>query len=70
MADRYKPHPGKDYMALLREEGFREIGGDENEDSGGALFGRESVYVSIAYSGEEMGVGITFDEGTEGIFTW
>ena len=55
----------KGYIELLKKEGYHEIGGDENEVSGGILLKRENVYVQVAYSGDGMGVGVSFDKAPD-----
>ena len=51
----------KDYLRSLEEAGYVRIATGENEVSGGTMLQRDDVYLSIAYSGEGVGIGILLD---------
>ena len=51
----------KDYIRSPGEGGLRPGRHGENEVSGGTMLRRDDVYLSIAYSGEGMGIAILLD---------
>lgn len=51
----------KDYIRSLEKEGYTQVATGENEVSGGTMLRRDDVYLSIAYSGEGMGIAILLD---------
>ena len=50
-----------DYVEELKEQGYAEIASDGNDVSVGTMLERDGVILSIAYSGETLGVLITLE---------
>lgn len=51
------------YLALLEENGFESaFPGEENEVSGGWIYTNANTSVTIAHSGNDMQIGITFEQ--------
>ena len=48
----------------LEAEGYRSLGGDENEHSGGVMLQRGTVLLSVSWSGDSLGMLITLADET------
>lgn len=59
------------YVAALQDAGFQEIGGDSNDVSTGVLLGKAGLALSIAYSGDSLGILIIRDpDWNAASFSW
>ena len=47
------------YIRKLEQAGYSNLGGDENEHSGGVMMQRGQVVLSVSYAGENLGMLIT-----------
>ena len=52
------------YIRRLESEGYRNLGGDENEHSGGVMLQRGTVLLSVSWSGDSLGMLITLADET------
>ena len=52
------------YIRRLESEGYRSLGGDENEHSGGVMLQRGTVLLSVSWSGDSLGMLITLADET------
>ncbi len=52
-----------DYIELLTNSGFKSsAAGEENEASGGWIYEKNGVYITVSHSAEEMVVGVLIEE--------
>ena len=54
----------RDDIRRLEAEGYRSLGGDENEHSGGVMLQRGTVLLSVSWSGDSLGMLITLADET------